>query len=71
MRGDILDMVVLGKPRLFRRGMASFSASSRSIIVRLTHPTYLYPPVILSAARLLELSFLYLATRILPNYAAM
>lgn len=70
MRGDILNMVVLGKPRLFRRGMASFSASSRSI-VRLTHPTYLYPPVILSAARLLELSFLYLAMRILPNYAAM
>lgn len=52
MRGDILDMVVLGKPRLFRRGMASFSASSRSI-VRLTHPTYLYPLVISSAARLL------------------
>ena len=70
MRGDILNMVVLGKPRLFRRGMASFFASSRSI-VRLTHPTYLYPPVILSAARLLELSFLHLATRILPNYAAM
>ena len=66
MRGDILDMVVLGKPRLFRRGMASFSALSRTSGLHI-QPTF----TLLSAAHLLELSLLHAAARILRNYAAM